>query len=181
MLCWLTVGVPNPRVFTHTEEWSRTHVKDVVHVRRFDGLRKHKKTQHALEKWQNNQLVDCGHSNGRTKMSAYLSNFLTDVWTLWFALPLVCTDIGLSRDTRHALSTQVSGLCIVFYLTHWLTIEECRSNGRLTGVECDVTVEKENWMKQEKVRNKYYVCCQCQQRDKQFGLDFTCQMYEITH
>ena len=34
MLCWLAVGVPNPRVYTHSYEWSRTHVKDhVIHVR----------------------------------------------------------------------------------------------------------------------------------------------------
>ena len=27
----------------------------------FGGLWKHKETQHALKKWQNSQLVDCGH------------------------------------------------------------------------------------------------------------------------
>ena len=34
ILCWLAVGVPNPRVVTHAQEWSRTHVLGpVVHVR----------------------------------------------------------------------------------------------------------------------------------------------------
>ena len=34
MLCWLAVGVPNPHVYKHAQEWSRTHIKDpVVHVR----------------------------------------------------------------------------------------------------------------------------------------------------
>ena len=34
ILCWLAVGVPNPHVYTHVQEWSHIHVKDpVVHVR----------------------------------------------------------------------------------------------------------------------------------------------------
>ena len=34
MLCWVALGVPNLRVYTHAQEWSRTHVEDrVAHVR----------------------------------------------------------------------------------------------------------------------------------------------------
>ena len=32
-MCWLAVSVPNPRVYTHAQEWSRTHIKcPAVHV-----------------------------------------------------------------------------------------------------------------------------------------------------
>ena len=42
--------MPNPRVYMHAQERSRTHAKDpVVHVRvRYDGLWKYEKTQRAL-------------------------------------------------------------------------------------------------------------------------------------
>ena len=47
--CWLVIGVPNPRVYTHATEWSRTHVKDlVVHVR-VRRITETRKTQHTLE------------------------------------------------------------------------------------------------------------------------------------
>ena len=47
MFCWLAVGVRSPRVYTQTQEWSRTHVKDPVFHVRVGGLRKHEKTQHV--------------------------------------------------------------------------------------------------------------------------------------
>ena len=49
MLSRLVVGVPmHPRVYTHAQEWLRTHVKDsVVHVR-VRWITERRKTQHAL-------------------------------------------------------------------------------------------------------------------------------------
>ena len=46
-----TVDMSEPRVYTHAQEGSRTHVKDpAVHVTSgFCGLQKHVKTQHAFK------------------------------------------------------------------------------------------------------------------------------------
>ena len=43
IMCWLAVGVPNPHVYMHAQEWSRTHVKDQssVDYRNVKRLRMH--------------------------------------------------------------------------------------------------------------------------------------------
>ena len=61
LLCWLAVGVPNPCVYTHAQEWSHTHVKDpVIHVGVW-LITETRKDPACTKKWQNNQPVDCGH------------------------------------------------------------------------------------------------------------------------
>ena len=37
----------------------------------FGGLLKYEKNRHAFEKWQNNQLVDCGHSKSQTEEESF--------------------------------------------------------------------------------------------------------------
>ena len=59
MLCWLAVGVPNPRVHTHAHKNDHVRtIKILWSMSGFGGLRKHEKPQHALN---TNSWVGASH------------------------------------------------------------------------------------------------------------------------
>ena len=98
----------------------------------FGGLWKHEETQHALKKWHNSQLVDCGHYTEEEEEK--LQKHPQPLCNLTINLSPSFRELGVIFDNTLCFKQHISNICMIAYLElrRMSSIRHCLSVDAIT-------------------------------------------------